>query len=113
MARHVQTLADEAEWDRALRGPFAFTAAGQGGVLAAEDHWIFAGRADAGKREIESAEHDSDMLDVIFGRMIDDGAALQVRVRAALPQAGACYSLTPASISFTPDTAAAHAIHLM
>jgi hypothetical protein len=93
MVRHGQ-ISDDSEWDRALRTPFAFT--GQVGARANGDHWVFGGNADAGIEEIESAGHDSDMLDLLFGRMIDDGAAFPVRVRAALPQAGRNSLLTRA-----------------
>jgi hypothetical protein len=76
MAR-AHTFADEAEWDRALRAAFA---AADSGTTVVSDRVLFGGDQDmemaAGSTPMRFQEEDTEMFDVIFGRMIDDGSFL-------------------------------------
>ena len=87
MAR-AHTFADEAEWDRALRAAFDSGTC----PTAVSDRVLFGGDQDmgmaaelGGSTPMRIQEEDTEMFDVIFGRMIDDGAVL-LPVFAHLPR---------------------------
>ena len=83
---HGQDFADDEEWNRALRAAYTSCARSDRLQEVASDRMIFGGDQDS-RMLVESSgamlleDDDTEMFNVILGRMVDEGAVPPVLVR--------------------------------